>query len=489
MGTVGNTRRFVFLMDLTPLLFLVLGLLVGGGVVFLVFRIRGDAARQIEVSSLNERLSQRDEQISEQKAGLQHAETELRREQERATNSERLHAVAVQQIKEADRRTKEQKELLKEAEKAFREAFEALSSRALKQNNEQFLELAQESLAKTQEQAKGELEKKQQAVDALVKPLKETMDAVKKQIETVEKDRTSAYAALREQVASLTETQKLLRSETANLVTALRAPQVRGRWGEIQLRRVVEMAGMINYCDFEEQTTIQTEDGRLRPDMIIRLPNERRIVVDSKAPLQAYLEALETDDDTEREAHLKRHAAQVRTHIKQLSAKAYTQHLGFTPEFIVLFLPGETFFSAALEQDPGLIEHGVDRNVILATPTTLIALLKAVHYGWRQEALTENAMKIKELGEELYRRTSVLAEHFSSIGRHLNQTVGAYNKSVGSLEKRFLPTVRQFKELGAASGDEIPEVMEVTTTLRGVEEGEQLALEPTQTEETPLLDS
>lgn len=454
-----------------------------------ILRVRGDAARQIEVSSLSERLTQREQQLEEQKAELQESETGLRREREHASNAERLHAVAVQQIKEADRRTEEQRELLAEAEKSFREAFEALSSRALKQNNKQFLELAKETLAKTQEQAKGELEKRQVAVDNLVKPLKETMDAVKKQMETVEKDRTSSYSELKEQVANLTQTQKDLRSETSNLVTALRAPQVRGRWGEIQLRRVVEMAGMVNYCDFDEQTTLQTEDGRLRPDMIVRLPNERRIVVDSKAPLQAYLESLEADDDSIREAALVRHATQVKTHIKQLGAKSYTQHLGFTPEFIVLFLPGETFFSAALEQDPGLIEQGVDRNVILATPTTLIALLKAVHYGWRQEALTENAMKIKELGEELYQRTAVLADHFSSVGTHLNRTVGAYNKSVGSLEKRFLPTVRQFKELGAAAGDEIPEITEVTTILRGMEEGEQLALEPPVSRKTPLLDS
>lgn len=476
-------------MDLTPFLFLVSGLLVGGGVVFLIFRIRGDAARQIEVSSLNERLNQREQQLAEQKTGLQQAEVELRREQERASNAERQHAVAVQQMTEAERRIDEQKKLLTEAEKSFREAFEALSSRALTQNNERFLELAKETLAKTQEQAKGELEKRQLAVDNLVKPLKETMDAVKKQMETVEKDRTSSYSELKEQVANLTQTQKDLRTETSNLVTALRAPQVRGRWGEIQLRRVVEMAGMINYCDFDEQTTVHTEDGRLRPDMIIRLPNERRIVVDSKAPLHAYLEALETDDATVREAHLKRHALQVKTHIRQLGTKSYTQHLGFTPEFIVLFLPGETFFSAALEQDPGLIEHGVDQNVILATPTTLIALLKAVHYGWRQEALTENAMKIKELGEELYQRTAILADHFSSVGTHLNRATGAYNKSVASLETRFLSSVRKFKELGAASGNEIPEVGEVTTMVRGLEQGEQLALEQPPASGPHLLDS
>lgn len=476
-------------MDLTPFLFLIIGLLVGGGVVYLIFRVRGDAARQIEVSSLNERLTQREQQLSVQKVAIEQADLDRNAAEVRANNAERLHAVAIEQVANAERRIEAERMLLEEAEKNFREAFEALSSRALKQNNEQFLELAKQTLAKTQEQAKGELEKRQLAVDNLVKPLKETMDAVKKQMETVEKDRTSSYSELKEQVANLTQTQKDLRSETSNLVTALRAPQVRGRWGEIQLRRVVEMAGMVNYCDFDEQTTLHTEDGRMRPDMIIRLPNERRIVVDSKAPLQAYLEALEAPDDNAREAALVRHAGQVKMHIKQLSAKSYTQQLGFTPEFIVLFLPGETFFSAALEQDPGLIEQGVDQNVILATPTTLIALLKAVHYGWRQEALTENAMKIKELGEELYKRTSVLADHFSKVGRHLNQTVGAYNQSVGSLEKRFLPTVRQFKELGAASGDEIPEITEVTTTLRGVEEGEQLALGDGSQSDAKLLES
>jgi DNA recombination protein RmuC len=261
----------------------------------------------------------------------------------------------------------------------------------------------------------------------------------------------SAYAVLKHQVNELLVSQKQLKSETSNLVNALKTPSVRGRWGEMQLRRVVEMAGMLNYCDFEEQVSSSESEGRLRPDLIINLPGGKKIIVDAKAPLAAYLEALEAKDEDVRLEKLKDHARQVRNHIRALSKRSYHEQFQPAPEFVVLFLPGETFFSAALEQDPSLIEVGVEDRVILATPTTLIALLRAVAYGWRHEQLAENAKEISELGRELHKRLSDMADHFSRLGRQLGGAVQSYNSAMGSLEHRVLTSARRFKELGSVS--------------------------------------
>ena len=447
--------------SLIPVALILIGIALGAALGWILLRAKARAANAAELATLKERLTGKETELQKLQAA---SEAALREHNRTRDQNSQLNADVAAERRAAQAR----EESFKQAADELSGRFAELSQKALSANNQSFLELANATLQKVQQTAKGDLEQRQQAIDQLVKPLKESLEKVDGKIGELEKTRAGAYAELREQVKALATSQTQLQLETGNLVKALRTPHIRGRWGEIQLRRVVELAGMLQYCDFTEQETVAGEDGRIRPDVIVRLPGNRTIVIDAKVPFDAFYESISATDDGVRLERAKDHARLVRGHIGSLSKKSYWETVQPTPEFVLLFLPGENFYSVALEQDPKLIEDGINQKVIIATPTTLIALLKAISYGWQQEQMAANAQEVSKLGKDLYDRLRKFTEYFADIGKGLDRALESYNKGVGSLEARVLVTARKFKERGAIAGEEIETLEPIDKSARAL---------------------
>lgn len=423
---------------------LALGLALGGALAWLVARVRLASTAQAERTELQTRLAGLETLADELRKQLTLRELETA-EARAAVATERTQRAQAEARWEAARQSaEEQKRLLEEARERLTDTFRALSAEALRQSHTSFLELADAQLGRRQE-----------AIDASMRPLEEALRRYEEHARALEAARQHAYGSLEEQLRALAVSSAELQREAGNLVTALRTPQVRGRWGEITLHRVVELAGMTEHCDYGEQVTVEAEAGRLRPDMVVHLPAGRDIVVDAKVPLAAYLDAVSAATPQERSALLARHAQQVRQHMMQLAGREYWSQFPSAPELVVMFIPGEPFVGAAVEADATLIEDGIGRRVLVATPTTLVALLRAIAYGWRQERLAANAEAISEAGRDLYKRLSTFLGHLDRVGGALGSATAAFNSAVGSLESRVLPAARRFRDLGAATGDEV----------------------------------
>lgn len=473
------------------LIYLIVGLLVGGIITWFIVksRLHSEYSQKIStiqsdhltkyaeiegraksaealIQELRQQIQQKDQEISKVRMEL----SEER--QQRIETMTRLEETR-KRLEDSYKNLEEQKSLLELMKSEMSDIFRAHASAALKSSNEDFLRLASEHLGKVLAETKGRLGEHKEALEGTIKPLQDMLKRYEEQIQQIEKNRHESFGSLAQQIRSLSSMQEQLQRETSNLVTVLRKPRVSGSWGEIGLRRVVELAGMTPYCDFYEQESVGTEAGKLRPDMIVRLPNGREIVVDAKAPVDAYLSAVSASNEEEKQKAINNYISQVRNHMNNLGSKAYWDQLKKSPEFVVMYLPGESFFSAALEFDHKLIEDGTAKKVIISTPTTFIALLKAIAYGWQQDQIAKSAQEISLIGKELYDRFSIVIDHFSKIGKALKSSVEAYNDSVRSLESRFIPSVKKLRELGISSQKDISLPQEISNTTKNIDYLEQ----------------
>ncbi len=470
---------------------LILGLLIGGVAVFVLLSKKQSETKQVFEAKLQETETLRQKSELDAAKFSAHSERLPQLELERSELNEQAKALMEEltsfksresaleaQIAEREKANAEQKALLAMTEEKMREAFAAVSSDALAKNSTRFIELAQEKLNEQKGENQQELAKQKAEIDKLLKPLGDNLEKVTSHIKEIEEKRTTAYAGMDEMVKQVMAGQSELRKQTGSLVHALRTPIRRGQWGELQLRRVIELSGMINRCDFEEQTSTDTEAGRLRPDVIVNMPSQRQVIVDAKAPLEAYLQAVELTDEDQRKVLMLAHAKHIREHIKQLASKKYWDQFANSPDFVVMFLPGEPLFSAALEVDPELIEFAGTNKVMIATPMTLIAMLKAVYYGWQHVELEKEAIKIAKDGKDLYERLKVFADHMTKVGTHLSRAVGSYNDMVGSAESRVLSSARKMRDYSSlrVSDIEIDDIPTLAVTTRPISAPELQAL-------------
>jgi DNA recombination protein RmuC len=438
--------------------FAIAGLFLGTSIGAMAFSRKAKVA----IAVAQQRIADFTQQLDAEKAQTQTLRDSL-------AQSERNLASAHAEVFAAERNLTEQRRLITDAQEQLRIAFSSASAEALARNNETFLQLARERFATISAEATGSLDQRKEQIDALLKPMRELMNQYQVRVGEIEKSRVESYSMLREQLGSLAETQRTLNAQTSQLVTALSRPTVRGQWGEISLRRLVELAGLSNRCDFFEQESVETEQGRLKPDLVVKLPGQRDIVVDCKTCFDAFLDAAAATDDDTRRVHLQRHAQQVRSRARDLSGKSYWSQFPRSPEYVIMFLPGEAFLYAAVENDASLVEDCIRNKVLIATPTTLIALLKTIEFGWRQEEISENAEQIKSLGIELYERIGIVLSHISRLGISLTTAVTTYNTMLGSLETRVISTTRKMSELGARTDKELPQMEPIERLPREVQ--------------------